>query len=253
HFFTTSAKEMRSTWAIATITLFLLVVVGRSNATLKNRTGEGHRYYWGQPYELPQWQAQGWAPQQNLMQPQTGGWAVPPGGMPMPGWGVPSPMQPTRPPFLWTLFDDRNVCTLDASILVVLENDESAASAGLNVNAQLPSSYYGSDLSSNAVRMPCANIATTSSQACTSCCKMACKHYAINTRDVHGFLINSTRLIAGQFPDITLPPFQRMKRQGSIPPLILPPLPPVSCVCCGPRRFLTNWSSSAPNPPSQPM
>lgn len=28
--------------------------------------------------------------------------------------------------------------------------------------------------------------------------------------DVHGFLINSTRLIAGQFPDITLPPFQRM-------------------------------------------
>ncbi|CAG9533321.1 unnamed protein product [Cercopithifilaria johnstoni] len=250
---------MRSIWITAIIILLLFITVGRSDATLKNQTGEGRRYYWNQLYEMPQWQTQqGWVPQQNLMQPQSvgwapqqgGGWALPPGGMPIPGW-VPSSMQPTRPPFLWTLFDDRNVCTLDASILVVLENDESTASAGLNVNAQPPPSYYGGDLSSNAVRMSCANIATTSTQACTSCCKMSCKHYAISTGDVHGFLINSTRLIAGQFPDITLPQFQQMKRGGSIPPLTLSPLPPISCVCCGPRRFFTSWSPSVPNPPSQ--
>ncbi|VDO12731.1 unnamed protein product [Brugia timori] len=122
----------------------------------------------------------------------------------------------------------------------------------MDINAQLLSAYYGGDLSSNAVRMPCSSIATTSAQACTACCKMACKHYTIS-EDVHGFLINSTRLLAGQFPDIALPTFQRMKRQGSIPPQTLPPLPPVSCVCCGPRRFFTNWSPSAPNSPPQPM
>ncbi|EJW86834.1 hypothetical protein WUBG_02252 [Wuchereria bancrofti] len=160
------------------------------------------------------------------MQPQGGissqGWALsPPGGIPMTGW-VPSSMQQTPSPFLWTLFDDRNVCTLDASILVVLENDGSTAPGAMDVNAQLLSAYYGGDLSSNA-------------------------------GDVHGFLINSTRLLAGQFPDIALPTFQRMKRQGSIPPQTLPPLPPVSCVCCGPRRFFTNWSPSAPNSPPQPM
>ncbi|VBB28416.1 unnamed protein product [Acanthocheilonema viteae] len=205
---------MRSIW-IAAI-LFSFITVGRSDvsrqATLKNQTGEAHRYYWNQPYELPQWQAQGWALPQNWMQPQgvppSQGWALPPGGIPMPGW-VPSPVQPSRPQFLWTLFDDRNVCTLDATILVVLENDESTA-AGTNVNAHSPSSYYSTDLSSNAVRMACANIATTSAQACTSCCKMSCKHYTVSTGDVYGFLINSTRLIAGQFPDITLPSFQRM-------------------------------------------
>ncbi|KAK6109897.1 hypothetical protein QQG55_37795 [Brugia pahangi] len=247
---------MHSIWSTTITVLFLFAIVERSNAALKNQTGEG-RYYWGQPYGLPQWQAQqGWVPQQNWMQPQGGitsqGWALPQGGMPMTGW-VPSSVQPTPPPFLWTLFDDRNVCTLDASILVVLENDGSTAPGGMDVNAQLLSAYYGGDLSSNAVRMPCSSIATTSAQACTACCKMACKHYTISVEDVHGFLINSTRLLAGQFPDIALPTFQRMKRQGSIPPQTLPPLPPVSCVCCGPRRFFTNWSPSAPNSPPQPM
>lgn len=80
-----------------------------------------------------------------------------------------------------------NVCTLDASILVVLENDGSITPTGLNFNAQSPPSYYGSDLSTNAVRMACANIATTSAQACTACCKMACKHYAISVVSLQRF------------------------------------------------------------------
>ncbi|VDO14161.1 unnamed protein product [Brugia timori] len=100
---------MHSIWSTTITVLFLFAIVERSNAALKNQTGEG-RYYWGQPYGLPQWQAQqGWVPQQNWMQPQGGitsqGWALPQGGMPMTGW-VPSSMQPTPPPFLWTLFDD---------------------------------------------------------------------------------------------------------------------------------------------------
>uniref|UniRef100_A0A158Q7S0 Conserved secreted protein n=1 Tax=Elaeophora elaphi TaxID=1147741 RepID=A0A158Q7S0_9BILA len=219
---------MRSISTTATIILFLSIIVERFDATLKNQTGEGRRYYWVQPYELPQWQTQGWSPSQNWVQPQSEvpssqGWALPPGGMPVPGW-IPSSVQSNQPSFLWTLFDDRNVCTLDASILVVLENDGSAAPVGLSANAQSPSSYYGggADLSSNA-------------------------------DDINGFLINSTGLIAGQFPDITLPSYQRMKRQGLTPPLTQPPLPPVSCVCCGPRRFFANLPVSASNPPPQQM
>ncbi|VDM21682.1 unnamed protein product [Wuchereria bancrofti] len=231
---------MHSIWSTTITVFFLCATVERSNAALKNQTGEG-RYYWGQPYGLPQWQTQqGWAPQQNWMQPQGGissqGWALsPPGGIPMTGW-VPSSMQQTPSPFLWTLFDDRNVCTLDASILVVLENDGSTAPGAMDVNAQLLSAYYGGDLSSNAVRMPCSSIATTSAQACTACCKMACKHYTISVASFYAFF-NTVGI----------------KRQGSIPPQTLPPLPPVSCVCCGPRRFFTNWSPSAPNSPPQPM
>ncbi|EFO25728.1 hypothetical protein LOAG_02755 [Loa loa] len=240
---------MHSIWNTAITVLFLFVTAERSDAALKNRTGEGH-FYWGQPFGIPQWPRQGWVQPQNWMQPQGGissqGWALPP------GW-VPSSAQPTPSPFLWNLFDDRNVCTLDASILVVLDNDRPTAPAGLDINGQSPSSYYGGDLSSNAVRMACSNIATTSAQACTACCKMACKHYTISVGDVYGFLINSTRLTAGQFPDITLPAFQGMQHQGSIPPQTLPPLPPVSCVCCGPRRYFTSWPSSAPNPPPQQM
>lgn len=77
---------------------------------LKNQTGEG-RYRWGQPFALPQWQAQqGWVPPQNWMQPQGGvpsqGWVLPSSGnMPMPGW-VPPSVQQTRQPYLWSLFDD---------------------------------------------------------------------------------------------------------------------------------------------------
>lgn len=206
---------------------------------MKNQTGEGHHYYWGQPYELPQWQVQqGWAPPPpNWIQPPGGvppsqGWALPPGGIPMPGW-ISSSIQPARP--LWTLFDDSkfkflnlknleqsfiqsiiyscnslrvkkieiipiflflimtknlgNMCTLDASILVVLENGEPIASSGLNVNPQPQSPYYGGDFSSNAVRMACSHIATTSTQACSSCCKMACKHYGISTVCFYPFFI----------------------------------------------------------------
>uniref|UniRef100_A0A915PDI7 Uncharacterized protein n=1 Tax=Setaria digitata TaxID=48799 RepID=A0A915PDI7_9BILA len=210
---------MCSIWNTVITIFFLFITAKICNAALKNQTAEGR--YWGAQQWNPQqgWIApQGWLSPQGWTQPQTGipsqNWVAPPGGMPLPGW-VPSPVQPPQSPFMWTLFDDRNVCTLDASILVVLDNDESIVQPGLDVNAQSQPPYYGADLSSNA-------------------------------EDVHGFVINSTRLLAGQFPDITLPPV-RLKRQEPQPPLTLPPLPPVSCVCCGPRRFFTNWSASAPH------
>ncbi|KAM3726813.1 NADH-quinone oxidoreductase subunit C/D [Dirofilaria immitis] len=244
---------MCSTWnTFVTSVFFLFITVERSYAALKNQTGEAH-YYWG-PVGLQQWQVpQGWKSLQNWIVPQSGissqGWALPPGRTPVTAW-APSPMQPSRPPFLWTFFDDRNVCTLDASILVALESDQSITPVGLD-NAQPVSSYYGGDLSSSTVRMPCASIATTSAQACTSCCKMACKHYTISAEDVHGFLISTAKL-NGQFSDITFPSVQQAKPQGS-PPVLALPLPPVSCVCCGPRHYFTSWSASTFNPPSQQM
>ncbi|MCP9266302.1 hypothetical protein DINM_021831 [Dirofilaria immitis] len=217
---------MCSTWnTFVTSVFFLFITVERSyvsqQAALKNQTGEAH-YYWG-PVGLQQWQVpQGWKSLQNWIVPQSGissqGWALPPGRTPVTAW-APSPMQPSRPPFLWTFFDDRNVCTLDASILVALESDQSITPVGLD-NAQPVSSYYGGDLSSS-------------------------------TEDVHGFLISTAKL-NGQFSDITFPSVQQAKPQGS-PPVLALPLPPVSCVCCGPRHYFTSWSASTFNPPSQQM
>uniref|UniRef100_A0A8R1TVK2 Uncharacterized protein n=1 Tax=Onchocerca volvulus TaxID=6282 RepID=A0A8R1TVK2_ONCVO len=158
----------------AATVFFLLITVEGSYAALKNQTSEGY-YYWGLPLVLQQWPAtQSWVSPQNWMVSQSGissqGWALPPGGMPMSNWVSP-PMRPPQAPFLWTLFDDRNVCTLDASILVVLGNDQSNTPGSLDVNAQSPPLYYesGNDLSANAARLPCASIAITSAQACTSC------------------------------------------------------------------------------------
>lgn len=70
-----------------------------------------------------------------------------------------------------------------------MENDKSTALENEPTNAQQQPPYYGGDLTSNALRMPCSNIATTSSEACTACCKMACRHYTISLASFHVFLI----------------------------------------------------------------
>ncbi|VDO29916.1 unnamed protein product [Onchocerca flexuosa] len=229
---------------IAATVFFLLVTVEGSYAALKNQTGEGY-YYWEPPLVLQQWPAtQSWVSPQNWMVPQSGissqGWAFPPGDMPMSNW-VPPPMRPAQAPFLWTLFDDRNVCTLDASILVVLGNDQSNTPGGLGVNAQSPPLYYesGNDLSANAARLPCARREI----------RLTMPHRKLDNltfqENINGFLINSNKLTNGQFPTI-----QQVNSQEP-PSLPILPVSPVSCVCCGPRRFFTRWSASVSNAPSQ--
>ncbi|VDM95010.1 unnamed protein product [Thelazia callipaeda] len=272
---------MFDAWIIATVACFVLIIE-ECRAEVKNKTGEGH--YWGPPSAPHNWlsssafvpppivasqqgmarpqvmsppqsisssqglaSSHGWAPlipSQAWLPPQN--WIEIPSGTPTQHWISPRQLHSISPSASWSFSDDNNVCTLDASILIVLDSPTQTA---LQDQVQAQQSPYG-DRSSKAVRMACADIATTSEQSCKACCKMACRQYGISSDAINGFLINPKEILRTNPSADQVASFPRVKRQISkqLPSLNSQSTSQMSCMCCGPRSSPMPWHNFVANP-----
>ncbi|VDK45670.1 unnamed protein product [Anisakis simplex] len=215
--------------------------------SLKNETGQGH--WWGGPG----WGGPGWG--------GPGMFPPPPPPPPPPGPWLPPP---------WWLIDDANVCTLDATILVVMgppfvpppntgASIDSGPEVGFAPPPPPPGPCPGPFGCGNSIRMRCSDVATIDEAACALCCKHASRFGGFSKESIHGILIDSKALSCdnGNNCGASL----RKKRSigpgpccNNRPPLpgctaYSLPCPTTKCMCCGPRRPLLPPPPPPPPPP----